>query len=142
MNLDQGLNERRENQSNRILKEINSLRLVRQVFNAEIARRETQLFHRLGDLRNIDLDSGDEDDPPIIPSYNDFESDDDTLPDLEPLLQATSVVKIEPSTIYTPVDNNSDLRIGDCVRIKNGISHVSGPVTESDRLAILHQPKD
>ena len=124
--------------TNRLFKEIHSLRLCRQVFNTEIARREAIVFHRLGDLRDIDLNSEDEAERPIIPSFSESESsDDNTFLDLEPVVLASSVVRIDQANIFTPINRNSDLRVGDRVRVTNRLSHVSGTVTEPDRLAVV-----
>ena len=144
MDLNQSLGETSEEETNRLFKELHSLRLCRQVFNTEIARREAIVFHRLGALRSIDLDSEDEAERPIIPSFSESESsDDDTFPDLEPVVLASSVVRIDQANIFTPINSNSDLRIGDRVRVTNRLSHVSGTVTEPDRhqsKSIFHSP--
>ena len=138
MDLNQRLGETSEEETNRLFKEIHSLRLCRKVFNTEIARREAIVFHCLGEIRNIDLDSEDEVERPIIPCLSESESSEDvTLPDLEPVVLATSVVRIDQANIFTPINRNSDLRVGDRVRVTNRLSHVSGTVTELDRLAVV-----
>ena len=138
MEPNQRVGETSEEETDRLFKEIHSLRLCRQVFNTEIARREAIVFHRLGVLRGIDLDSEDEAERPFIPSFSESQSsDDDTFPDLEPVVLASSVVRVDQANIFTPINRNSDLRIGDRVRVTNHLSHVSGAVTESDRLAVV-----
>ena len=115
----------------RIVRDLERLRLERQDFNQSIDSQERELLQDFARENSVHLEETQSDRHLAYPPH---------LPDLirtpnqvQVHLRATSI----SSTEYRPIASNLDIQPGDRVRISNALRHISGPISEEDRLATV-----
>ena len=136
------INRGEEERVNYIIGQLSRLRLCRERFNREVNQREERLLQQLSDARGLGLEHTSYD--PLARSQlssSDSESGDRSLVDVI-IEEATTPASIRflptpPTPVFVPISSPRGVRIGDRVKITNRLSHLSGTVSEADRLATV-----
>lgn len=116
----------------RIVRDLERLRLERQDFNNSIDSQERELLQAFARENSFHLEETQSD--RHLAYYP---------PDLPDLIRSPNQVQVHlrttsiPSTEYRPIASNLDIQPGDRVRISNALRHISGPISEEDRLATV-----
>ena len=128
--------------TDKLIEDLNKLRICREVFNTEIERREARILQSLSDARNLRLEHTDYNprhDTSEPPHSSSSSNSDPNLSLPVGLLEVTiePVLGTEGTERHQTIDSPRDLIIGDRVRITNRLSHAGRSPTVAESLATV-----
>ena len=141
-----------------LLRHLDQLRVLRREFESQILRQEAVILNQLSELRRLNLRNARS--QYTFPVHQDALSTESSETEQRRRVETFERLADAIYEISVPINNTSDeevsagsdstnsptfvaistsrpVTVGSRVRITNGLSHISGPISEADRLATV-----